>query len=120
LVYLGINIAPTFSRRSTHLLCPSGSGAKFDKALEWGVPVVNMGWIEKMATTGILPAASEYQVLSADGMELDALGDEMDVDVLPVHFPKSAKAKGKEKEKEMEEEMDHAIVDITNSKYFFR
>ena len=80
-----------------------------------------MGWIEEMATTGVLPAASEYQVLSIDGTEFVVPGDfghEMDKDALPVCFPKSAKAKGKEKEKDMDMEMDHAIMDITNGTYF--
>lgn len=36
--HAGANIAPNFSRRSTHLLCPSGIGAKAEKAQEWGGP----------------------------------------------------------------------------------
>ncbi|KAI9566951.1 hypothetical protein HD554DRAFT_2114150, partial [Boletus coccyginus] len=39
---IGTTLEPTFSRRSTHLVCPSGTGAKFDKALEWRIPVVSL------------------------------------------------------------------------------
>ncbi|KAF8151040.1 hypothetical protein B0H34DRAFT_160966 [Crassisporium funariophilum] len=49
---LGITLSPTFSRRSTHLLCPSGTGLKFDKAREWGVPVVGLGWVGEVVRVG--------------------------------------------------------------------
>ncbi|CAL1715793.1 unnamed protein product [Somion occarium] len=52
---LGLTIAPNFSRRSTHLLCPSRSGAKFEKAQEWGIPVVGMEWLEEMIHSGRVP-----------------------------------------------------------------
>ncbi|KAL4066709.1 hypothetical protein J3A83DRAFT_4259044 [Scleroderma citrinum] len=59
---LGITLAQSFSRRSTHLLCPSGSGAKFDKALEWRIAVVSMGWLNYMAREGSIPDISQYLV----------------------------------------------------------
>lgn len=37
-------------------------GAKYDKALEWGIPVVNMGWLEEMSTTGLIPAVDGFLV----------------------------------------------------------
>ncbi|GBE88429.1 hypothetical protein SCP_1302440 [Sparassis crispa] len=52
---LGVNIALNFSRRSTHLLCPSRTGAKVEKAREWGVPIVDMSWVTDVATTGAIP-----------------------------------------------------------------
>lgn len=52
---LGMSISPNFSRRTTHLLCPSRTGAKFDKAVEWRIPVVDMAWFATIATTGVLP-----------------------------------------------------------------
>ena len=52
---LGITLAPTFSRHSTHLLCPSRQGAKAEKAVEWGVPIVDMAWLEAIARTGSIP-----------------------------------------------------------------
>jgi hypothetical protein len=59
---LGITLAQIFSRRSTHLLCPSGCGAKYDKAKEWNIPVVGMAWLEDMATEGKIPDISEYLI----------------------------------------------------------
>ncbi|KAI6025731.1 hypothetical protein F5J12DRAFT_810070 [Pisolithus orientalis] len=59
---LGITIAQTFSYRSTHLLCPSAKGAKFDKALEWRIPVVSMGWLDSMARQGSVPDVGRYLV----------------------------------------------------------
>jgi len=59
---IGANLAPNFSRRSTHLLCPSGTGAKFDKAREWGVPVVSMRWLEDVIRTGVVGGVKEHLV----------------------------------------------------------
>ena len=42
----GASHAPTFSKKTTHLLCPSRQGPKAEKALEWGVPVVDTFWLE--------------------------------------------------------------------------
>lgn len=47
-----MNISSIFSRRSTHLLCPSRTGAKYEKAKEWDVPVVDMQWLTSIATSG--------------------------------------------------------------------
>ena len=38
--------SPTFSKKTTHLLCPSGQGPKAEKAQEWGIPIVDMSWLE--------------------------------------------------------------------------
>lgn len=59
---LGITLAQTFSRRSTHLLCPSACGAKYDKAKEWNIPVVGMAWLEDMAKEGKVPDIGEYLI----------------------------------------------------------
>ncbi|KAI0788205.1 hypothetical protein C8Q74DRAFT_664413 [Fomes fomentarius] len=53
---LGISHAPNFSRRSTHLLCPSGEGAKADKAREWSTPIVDMSWLATLANAGEIPS----------------------------------------------------------------
>lgn len=59
---LGITLAQIFSRRSTHLLCPSACGAKYDKAKEWNIPVVGMAWLEDMAKAGKVPDIGEYLI----------------------------------------------------------
>ncbi|KAJ7638247.1 hypothetical protein FB45DRAFT_902376 [Roridomyces roridus] len=57
---LGITLAPAFSRQTTHLLCPSGTGAKYTRAREWGVPVVNMDWLAAMAHQGAVPPVDAF------------------------------------------------------------
>ncbi|OAX41931.1 hypothetical protein K503DRAFT_734711 [Rhizopogon vinicolor AM-OR11-026] len=84
---LGITLAQTFSRLSTHLLCPSACGAKYDKAKEWNIPVVGVAWLEDMAKEGNVPDVSEYLI--------GDVGDRVD--------------KGKTKE-------DVQMVDITKGK----
>ena len=54
-VCLGITHAPTFTRRTTHLLCPSREGKKFEKAPEWGIEVVGMEWLHAVAREGRVP-----------------------------------------------------------------
>ena len=66
---LGINLAPGFSRRSTHLLCPSGAGVKFEKAREWGTPIVTVGWLEEIARTGRLTTIAAFLVNSSRPVE---------------------------------------------------
>ena len=60
--FVGINLAPIFSRRATHLLCPSGTGLKFEKACQWGIPVVNVHWLVKMAESGQIPGLDGFLV----------------------------------------------------------
>ena len=59
---LGITLVPMFTRRSTVLLCPSGTGLKYEKAQEWSVPVVGLEWLKEMATTGEIPEVEKHVV----------------------------------------------------------
>ncbi|KAL1758586.1 hypothetical protein FB107DRAFT_271789 [Schizophyllum commune] len=52
---IGITHAPTFTRRTTHLLCPSREGKKYEKAPEWGIEVVGMEWLHAVAREGRVP-----------------------------------------------------------------
>ncbi|CAE6409609.1 unnamed protein product [Rhizoctonia solani] len=53
---LGIASTETFVKRvNTHLLCPSRSGLKYDKALQWHVAVVGMEWIYNIGKEGRIP-----------------------------------------------------------------
>ncbi|KAH7341527.1 hypothetical protein B0J17DRAFT_714695 [Rhizoctonia solani] len=55
---LGISSTETFAKRvNTHLLCPTRSGLKYDKALQWKVTVVDMDWIYNIAKEGWIPEA---------------------------------------------------------------
>ena len=60
-----MTLAPNFSRRTTHLLCPSFTGAKYEKAIEWNVPVVDMNWLVQIVQTGVLPADNSARPTSA-------------------------------------------------------
>jgi hypothetical protein len=66
----GIAVTETFGRRiNTHLLCPSNSGLKYDKALQWKVTVVNMDWLYDIAKQGRVPDSDVVQAqlkLNAD------------------------------------------------------
>ncbi|TDL25835.1 hypothetical protein BD410DRAFT_765587 [Rickenella mellea] len=59
---LGATTPDKFSRGSTHLLCPSGTGAKFDKAREWGIPAVGLEWLTAIAHTGVISTVLDYLV----------------------------------------------------------
>lgn len=61
-----MKIAPNFSRRTTHLLCPSREGAKFDKAVEWGIPVVDMQWLRRIVHEGVVPSDRAEPEAGAD------------------------------------------------------
>jgi DNA replication regulator DPB11 len=54
--------APTFNRATTHLLCPSAAGAKYDKARVWGTPVVDMRWLSHIAKNGAFPPRRMFLV----------------------------------------------------------
>ncbi|KAG9015315.1 hypothetical protein FRB93_013015 [Tulasnella sp. JGI-2019a] len=51
---LGITAPDKFCRKTTHLICPQRQGPKYDKAIEWGVPVFNLEWVWEIARTGSL------------------------------------------------------------------
>ncbi|CAE7095528.1 unnamed protein product [Rhizoctonia solani] len=53
---LGITSTETFAKRTnTHLLCPTRSGLKYDKALQWKVTVIGMEWLYNIAKEGQIP-----------------------------------------------------------------
>lgn len=68
----------SFAKRvNTHLLCPSRSGLKYDKALQWKVPVVDMDWLYTIAKEGRIPdqdiirveqSSSQGGATTTDGM----------------------------------------------------
>jgi DNA replication regulator DPB11 len=99
-----MNLAPGFSRHSTHLLCPSGVGAKFEKAREWGTPVVALGWLAVVAKTGRIPTITPFLVgpggKEGDGVEKGDVVVNMDVDAdLYGKAVGEVNGKGKGKEK---------------------
>ncbi|KAM6504048.1 hypothetical protein JOM56_000991 [Amanita muscaria] len=124
---LGIQLASTFSQRATHLLCPSGTGLKYQKAQQWNIPVVNREWLTAIATTGSVPQVLDYLVPpgKSDHADLDV---SMVVDVkgkeketVPTLIMDQTDVKGKGKEKEdvpilIMDQMDVTMNDITNDR----
>ncbi|KAF5388734.1 hypothetical protein D9757_004856 [Collybiopsis confluens] len=96
---LGLELSSNFTKRTTHLLCPSATGLKFEKAQEWGIPVLGMEWVEQMKKSGVVPDTLEY--LLAPMRAQSAIKPERKAE----HDPK-----GKRKAIEV----DTAIADITN------
>ncbi|KAI0833823.1 hypothetical protein BC628DRAFT_1499098 [Trametes gibbosa] len=121
---LGIMHAPNFSRRTTHLLCPSGEGAKAEKAREWGTPVVDMEWLGSMARTGEVPPiaptrASPSVAGEGEDVDLNVVDYQGEPEVLlPTQQPPSVRSgsgsidkKGKCREKGSR---GASMIDITN------
>ncbi|KAJ7047172.1 hypothetical protein C8F04DRAFT_1387638 [Mycena alexandri] len=77
---LGITLAPAFSRSTTHLLCPSGTGSKYTRARQWGVPIVSMEWLAAMAREGRVPAVGEFLV-EGDGVVVQVGKENTIVDI---------------------------------------
>lgn len=103
----GAHVAPNFSRRSTHLLCPSAMGPKAEKAREWCIPIVDMAWIAAIAKHGQIPREESQLSPLPEMPQIEhkpELEEAMDVDVPKVDH----KGKGKEKA------VDVTMVDITN------
>ncbi|KAG6810576.1 hypothetical protein H0H92_011276 [Tricholoma furcatifolium] len=102
---LGIRLEQFFSKKSTQLLCPSATGPKFDKALEWGTPVVTMQWLIEIATTGTVPPASEFL---ASGADCNA-GPSRRASIMEVNIV-DVKGKGKAVEKQLSSESCEAEI----------
>ncbi|KAI0656497.1 hypothetical protein C8Q70DRAFT_1012254 [Cubamyces menziesii] len=110
---LGIAHAPNFSRRTTHLLCPSGQGAKADKAREWGTPIVDMEWLAQIARTGDIPSTSLTEPAVQDGDNMDLQIDYAGEREVLMATQQPTKAPGRSS-KGKEKFNDGGIVDITN------
>ncbi|KAJ3556973.1 hypothetical protein NM688_g1730 [Phlebia brevispora] len=96
---LGFTIPETFSRHSTHLLCPSRSGIKFEKAQEWGVTVIDMSWLTDIAVTGVIASSSSGRKSPEDPS---------------VEIPARPEADGSDKMTRVEDH-DYTMADITNN-----
>ncbi|KJA25092.1 hypothetical protein HYPSUDRAFT_214141 [Hypholoma sublateritium FD-334 SS-4] len=113
---LGIALATTFTRHSTHLICPSGTGLKFEKAREWDIPVIDVQWLAAMASSGAIPQVHEFLV---NGSFVPEIYDDLRMQV----DRKDVKGKGKaidnapiaDTKNAMDVEDDSRIHDITNN-----
>lgn len=107
-IFLGITLAPVFTRRSTHLLCPSGTGQKFDKAHEWDIPVVGLQWLSTITTSGVIPPVNDFIVSGpiTSGKDLKGKGKAVD------------NRKGREASCDMDVDINNRMNDITNNSAF--
>lgn len=53
------------SRRNTHLICPCGSGPKFNKAQEWQIPTISLQWLYATVKAGEIQGIFDYLVTPA-------------------------------------------------------
>ena len=71
---------------------------KYEKALQWGIPVVDMAWLEDVATTGVIASSSRHNSP-------------------PRASSPKAPASSRERHASAERAVDEqAMADITNSK----
>ncbi|KAF9007398.1 hypothetical protein BDQ17DRAFT_1237797 [Cyathus striatus] len=115
---LGITLAGSFSRKSTHLLCQCGVGLKFEKAKEWGVPVISVEWLAEMTRSGIIPGVAGYEV-GPGGVPVDnSMGKEKGKNK-EVDYKGKGKAKAVDHDAAMDVDVDvdvaGRITDITNT-----
>ena len=120
---LGITLASVFNRRNTHLLCRSPTGTKYEKAQEWGIPVVSLTWLRELTKTGRIPdvrANIKTEVPARDAsVAWNAVEVEM-IDDSKVTKKSVDKGKGRATSPELDGPMELDIdkmQDITNSKY---
>jgi DNA replication regulator DPB11 len=98
-----MNLAKFFSKNTTHLLCPSGSGAKFDKACEWNVPVISMEWLSAVVQTGTIPEGDTFLVAGSPSAVRTSTSNETG---------KKPSAKGKERAHTEEVGFNQGTMDI--------
>ncbi len=104
------------------LLCPSGTGLKYEKAQEWGVPVVGLEWLKEMATTGRIPEVEKHVVkMCASSVQMCVIGDvaKNEEDGRVVDEKVVEKGKGKATSVETDDaigmDVDHQMHDVTAS-----
>jgi DNA replication regulator DPB11 len=94
---LGLTVAPNFSRRTHFLLCPAGAGTKFEKAREWGVPVVGVAWLAELTRTGEMPSEGHF-LIGPGGVPLPAPEPHPELQSVQEEEPESLLACGPEPE----------------------
>ncbi|KAF9525812.1 hypothetical protein CPB83DRAFT_858926 [Crepidotus variabilis] len=114
---LGINLATTFTKRTTHLLCPSGVGLKFDKAQEWGIPVVGMEWVWEIRRTGIVKTTAGFEIVRREDQESMRVDGGTDAEiVLEGSKPDKGKGRAIENAMDIDEVVEVKMNGITNNK----
>lgn len=87
------------------------TGAKFKKAQEWYIPVIDRTWLEQMVREGIVPAVVVAEAPSSSSSSDVARALRMAA--VALQDTNNVKSQGKGKGKET----DLMMVDITNSKF---
>jgi len=89
---IGASHAPTFSKKTTHLLCPTRQGPKTEKALEWGVPVFDMVWLEGLLMPKVSSPMTEDEAnpLAPPNEDGDGIAVELGPGPAPESVPQCA------------------------------
>ncbi|KAK4687729.1 DNA replication regulator DPB11, partial [Tremellales sp. Uapishka_1] len=61
---LGGDFAMTLNRKTSHLVCGSPTGQKYEKGLEWGVQVVQDSWLLAIGRSGMVEPENEHRHLA--------------------------------------------------------
>lgn len=75
---LGAVLTEDLRKKNTHLICMDGSGAKYERALQWRIPVVNIRWLFACVREGRVVDCQPYLVRPA-------LGSTSDIPVTPLN-----------------------------------
>ncbi|KAJ1989483.1 protein kinase activating protein dpb11 [Coemansia spiralis] len=67
-VLLGMEFSERLSRKATHLICrPPFRGLKYERALKWGISIVDSVWIYELAAASVKAKASTFRAIHTDG-----------------------------------------------------
>ena len=70
---LGASYSERMTRDTTHLICSAKEGNKYNKALQWGIPVVTIEWLYESAVRGKAIPPTQWSAATAASTKKDAV-----------------------------------------------
>ncbi|KAJ1939281.1 protein kinase activating protein dpb11 [Linderina macrospora] len=69
---LKIPFSERFSRQTTHLIChPPFKGPKYDRAIKWGIPVIESSWLYDLSVYGALECDRRMEVVPEESAGIE-------------------------------------------------